>query len=102
MKKKMIEFKINIYKIIGLLIIILGICLTLKILVPMALRLVYMFLALTKLYTLLDMTGKFYGGCFFLVIFWYLFSALANIIYYLFKYGFKLLKINSEIAKNVK
>jgi len=92
MKKKNKKFKLSIYQIIGILLILLSVVIFIKILIPMVLGILHMFIALLKLYTLLDTTGKFFGGCFFLVVFWYIFTAFVNISYYIFNYGIKLIK----------
>jgi hypothetical protein len=89
MKKKEKKYKVTLTFWIGLLIICLAIVLLFKIIVPLVLGLVYMFISLIKLYTLLDTNGKFYGGCFFLIVYFYIFSTLCNIMIVLFKYGYK-------------
>lgn len=77
-------------KIIGFLLILLGIVISLKTLVPMVLGIVSMYLTLTILYTTLDTTYKFFGGIFFLFVSWYIFSSLSYWVIKLFSYGYSL------------
>lgn len=86
MKKKN---KFNIHPIIGILLIIFGVTLSVKILVPMVLSILSIFLALLKLYPLLETNFKFIGGCFFLVVYWYIFGALASVIIKIIEWGYK-------------
>lgn len=94
-KKKKFELPTKLSFYIGLLITGLATVLLFKFIVPLALGIMYMYISLVKLYTLLDTNGKFYGGIFFFIVFWYIFNALVNIMIILFKYGYK--KINEGL-----
>ena len=53
-------------------------------LIPMLQRMIEMLLVLIELYKLLEMPYLFFGGVLGLVLVWYVFSAIANLTYYLF------------------
>ena len=84
-RKKKKDNKIRI--IVGILVCLLAIVLVIKLLVPMAINIIFMFLALLKMYSLLSFEYKFLGGCFFIVVFWYIFSSLTSVSYLIFKFG---------------
>ena len=88
-KKYVIEFaigdksiKVSLSLIWKLLVFILIIILTIKLVVPMVLGLLEMFVNLIKMWVLLDDSNfKFIGGCFFLIVYYKIFSAIAYFLY---------------------
>jgi len=56
-------------------------------LIPMVMSMINILLKLVDLYKLLEMPYLFFGSAFFLVFVWYIFSALCDITYRLFKFA---------------
>jgi hypothetical protein len=83
--------KINITKIAGLLLLILVVLIVFCILVPMAKGILFMFLAAIQLYALLtDVNFKFIGGCFFMIVYWYIFTAIISVAIKIMNKGYEL------------
>ena len=89
MKKKKQKDMLSL--ILGSLIVLVSIILFVKILIPMVMGILFMFISLVKMYSLLSFEFKFLGGCFFLVVFWYIFSSLCLVSYQIFKFGISLI-----------
>jgi len=91
--------------IIGIVLIFLSIALVLKLLFPLIIILISMSLSLIRIYTLIeDVNFLFIGGAFFLVIYWFVFSAVCRIVIITFEKGINLInQLNlKEVLKNDK
>ena len=83
--------KISITNIAGILLIILGIGLLFGLLVPMVKGILAMFLASITLYALLtDINFKFIGGCFFIIVYWYILGAIISVVIKIMNKGYEL------------
>ena len=91
MKKQ--KNKTNWKRLIGFVLIILSISMGLKFLVPLVLNLCSMFLSLLGVYALIkDINFLFIGGAFFLIIYYFVFSAVCSIVIWIFEKGWELIK----------
>lgn len=83
--------KINITNIAGLLLLLLGLLIIFCVLVPMVKGILAMFLASISLYALLtDVNFKFIGGCFFIIVYWYIFRAIISVVIKIMNKGYEL------------
>lgn len=82
---KNIKFEINREFVKGILValgvFIILIFLFKVFLIPLALSIFGIFIALLTLYPLLSIEFKFLGGIFFLFVYWYIFSAICRIVF---------------------
>ena len=91
MKKQ--KNKTNWIRLIGFILIALSTIMGLKLLVPLVLNLLSMFLSLLKVYALItDINFLFVGGSFFLIIYYFVFSAVCSIVIWIFEKGRELIK----------
>jgi uncharacterized membrane-anchored protein len=66
------------------ILIFIAILVLFKILIPMLIGIIGIFLAGLKLYALIeDVRITFIGGCFYLVVYWYVFNAVAAVFFIL-------------------
>lgn len=79
-------------RIIGTFILIIAMIFFFSLLLPMITSLAYLFLTLLKLYPSLPLQYKFAGGCFFLIIYWYILNAIANIWFKFLMIGLRKIK----------
>jgi len=77
-------------KIISILLIIFGTVIFMQLLIPMVIGLCGIVMSLSKIYPLLDMNFKFAGGCFFLIIYWYVFCMFARAVIRIMEAGLML------------
>jgi hypothetical protein len=52
--------------------------------IPIIFNMLHLFLALVKLYTILDVTGKFFGGFLILYVSWFIFTGLVYVCKFIF------------------
>ena len=69
-------------------------------LIPMVLSMVKILLKLVDLYKLLEMPYLFFGSALFLFMVWYIFNAICNIAYQLFKFTMTTSKYDSQNRSN--
>ena len=99
--KKILAYSIKVTAFIGVLILIAVILM--KVLVPIVFSILTLFIALLKLYILLDTTSKFFGGFILLFILYKILSFIILIWIDLFQFAEKLLKnIQKDLKKNRK
>jgi len=79
MKKKQ-DKKNQRRKVIGMIGLLLLVVFTWVILVPMISSILGIFVSLILIYKGLDINFKFVGGCFFLVVYWYIFTSLVSLV----------------------
>jgi hypothetical protein len=87
MNQKCMKTEIKVKNIVGFLAIILSIFIIFRVITPLLLGVAYLLLALSNLFPLLSLEYKFIGGCFFLVIFWYILISIINATYTILKWG---------------
>ena len=84
-------------KILGSLAILLSIVIAIKILIPIILSILILFLGLLLIWSgLTDINFKFIGGCFFLIVFYHIYSSLFVITSQIINKGFSLLRENKR------
>jgi ascorbate-specific PTS system EIIC-type component UlaA len=100
-QKKILKetFKTTIKIFLGVILICLGATLLIKICVPLILNLLGMLVNLIKLYSFVDTNTKFIGGCFFLVLGWYVLTAFIQIMMALVRVGLEMLSKEFRIPK---
>jgi len=82
----------NIKAIIGALLILLAMVIFIVLLIPLILGLFYMFLAIVKIYALVDINFKLIGGFIFLFIYYEIYKALLYVIITIWNTGEEFLK----------
>lgn len=89
-KHKNFKININLNKLMGVLSIIVACYMFIKLLIPLCLFIMEMFSSLLVIYaSLTDINFKFIGLCFFIVIYWIIFSIFCLIFYEIIKVGYK-------------
>lgn len=97
-KEKQEKRLFNIY--LGIFLICIGGALFIKILVPMVLSMLNIFLVLLKVYPTLEIQYRFFGGFIFLFILWKVFNLVGSLFVDFVELGIKKIRIKEDVKEN--